>query len=240
MSAAQDRRGYVAFRHQTSEGTVLNVTGGFWDCHDYDLGRAFRICVREATSSAPANCKIFGIGPGLRETLSESGKREIPAEYYQSLRYYAILTSLEFLNKGSFNIDPVSVPLESLDRLKLRRFCEKQEASVSGELICQACSKQEYVTTLAVCKECDLPDPWEVCAHITNIRTTPLYTDQHGLAQREVTASCNLGKRPGEHGGIPRQCRARGEETPDCFEPRTFAAPLRDVPKRPIGFMEQC
>jgi len=151
----------------------------------------------------------------------------------RALRRYAIEHSLCELEQG--HLSGGNFPIISRERQLLEPFLHRRctwMTESDGDLTCSKNAGGDPATTPAVCDACAVPDEFERCAHLCNVRTHPLTTDQHGVERRECQAQCRGDRAPSER-ALPHACHAGGGQR--CFEPPTICSP-QPPPSRRIGF----
>ncbi len=148
--------------------------------------------------------------------------------WWCALRRFAIDQFLNSLDAAAVGSGPQVFVLKPEDRRDaVVRFCFRgcvHQASGSGEaLSCSADVEGDFRTTLADCARCDMPDEWELCAHVTNVETSALKANEGWAGRQLLGALCQVGRNR-QH-PVPWACRGgAGTELP-CFQPRVVASP---------------
>ena len=143
-----------------------------------------------------------------------------------ALRRFAIDQTVNDLDAGSLSEEPVELNPQMAD--SLRRFalreCDFQEMGEDGDLWCGKDASGIRETTLRICNECAVPDPWERCRYVCNVQTHGSPASGCVVMDRTCCADCQVGLTPLEVGGVPSHCRWT-ENPPQCFTPREIGAP---------------
>jgi hypothetical protein len=229
------------FTYVARDGTAYSVLG-YQEPNPYRYcrkasWRAFRVDVRASADERDLAAPCYCISTWIHDFRAQSPAWD-ESGWLRALRRYAIEDTLAALVSSTLDAKRCRMvttnatgPLEA----RMERLCRHQ-AQADANLYCLADPRDPQPTTLALCKACGMPDPWEQCTHIRHPKVARASTDQHGVIGLHVRAVCNLGKDPG--GLVPYLCRA-GESQPNCFEPSvigwndTLLAVIGVVPPEP-------
>ena len=142
--------------------------------------------------------------------------------WWNALRRFAVEQTLNDLDLGNSNQEPYTVDLAMCEVLRRHGFrtCIYLSDDSGGTPRCSADASGDDVTRRADCAKCPVPDEWEMCGQVSDVKTRGVRADGGWVCRRLLGGMCQLGRKPGQR-GVPVGCRGGTESQPECFVPRT-------------------